>query len=95
MPKRNIPIWMSDGADDLENTHGSWRLQSIEWANSLKMREYDFHFRLGLSTHDSAQAAIDLPNRCSSGMNPLSSNSKALRKSRCASSVRFRISAKQ
>ena len=61
MPKRNIRIWMSDGADDLENAHGSWPLQNIQLANSLKMREYDFHFRFGLATHDSAQAAIDLP----------------------------------
>lgn len=61
LPKRNIRIWMSDGTDDLENTHGSWPLQNIQLANSLKMREYDFHFRFGLATHDGAQAAIDLP----------------------------------
>jgi enterochelin esterase-like enzyme len=61
MPKRNIRVWMSDGTDDLENAHGSWPLQNIQLANSLKMREYDFHFRFGLATHDSAQAAIDLP----------------------------------
>jgi len=60
-PKRNIRIWMSDGADDLENNHGSWPLQNIQLANSLKMREYDYHFRFGLATHDSAQAGIDLP----------------------------------
>jgi enterochelin esterase-like enzyme len=60
-PKRNIRIWMSDGADDLENDHGSWPLQNIQLANSLKMRGYDFHFRFGLATHDSAQAALDLP----------------------------------
>ncbi|MDQ2775503.1 MAG: alpha/beta hydrolase-fold protein [Acidobacteriota bacterium] len=61
MPKRNIRIWMSDGTDDLENAHGSWPLQNIQLANSLKMRDYDFHFRFGLATHDAAQAAIDLP----------------------------------
>ncbi|MFL6451103.1 MAG: alpha/beta hydrolase [Bryobacteraceae bacterium] len=61
LPKRNIRIWMSDGTDDLENNHGSWPLQNIQLANSLKMLEYDFHFRFGLATHDSAQAAIDLP----------------------------------
>ena len=61
MPKRNIRVWMSDGTDDLENNHGSWPLQNIQLANSLKMREYDFHFRFGLATHDAAQAAIDLP----------------------------------
>ena len=48
-------------SDDLENTHGSWPLQNIQLANSLKMREYDFHFRFGMATHDSSQAALDLP----------------------------------
>jgi enterochelin esterase family protein len=61
LPKRNIRVWMSDGTDDLENDHGSWPLQNIQLANSLKMRGYDFHFRFGSATHDSAQAAIDLP----------------------------------
>ena len=60
-PKRNIRVWMSDGSDDLENNHGSWPLQNIQLANSLKMREYDFHFRFGQATHDPAQAGIDLP----------------------------------
>ena len=60
-PKRNIRVWMSDGTDDLENTHGSWPLQNIQLANSLKMREYDFHFRFGLATHDQGQIGIDLP----------------------------------
>lgn len=60
-PKRNIRVWLSDGADDLENTHGSWPLQNIQLANSLKMREYDFHFRFGAAAHNSSQAALDLP----------------------------------
>jgi hypothetical protein len=47
--------------DDLENAHGSWPLQNIQLANSLKMREYDYHFRFGVATHDPAQVAIDLP----------------------------------
>jgi enterochelin esterase family protein len=60
-PKRNIRIWMSDGNDDLENEHGSWPMQNIQMANSLKMREYDFHFRFGTAAHGGAQAALDLP----------------------------------
>lgn len=60
-PKRNIRMWMSDGADDLENNHGSWPMQNIEMANSLKLREYDFHFRFGTAAHGGAQAALDLP----------------------------------
>src|SRR5579872_1815925 len=60
-PKRNIRVWMSDGADDLENTFGSWPMQNIQMANSLKLREYDFHFRFGSAAHGGAQATLDLP----------------------------------
>ena len=60
-PKRNIRVWMSDGHDDLENEHGSWPMQNIEMANSLKLKEYDFHFRFGLAAHGGAQAGLDLP----------------------------------
>ncbi len=60
-PKRNIRMWMSDGADDLENNHGSWPMQAIQMANSLKLRAYDFHFRFGTAAHGGAQAALDLP----------------------------------
>lgn len=60
-PKHNIRIWMSDGSDDLENQFGSWPMQNIQMANSLKLREYDFHFRFGTAAHGGAQAALDLP----------------------------------
>jgi enterochelin esterase-like enzyme len=60
-PKRNIRIWMSDGSDDLENNHGSWPMQNIQMANSLKFREYDFHFRFGTAAHGGAQQALDMP----------------------------------
>ncbi|MBZ5620024.1 MAG: esterase [Acidobacteriia bacterium] len=60
-PKRNIRVWMSDGSDDLENEHGSWPMQNIQMANSLKRQEYDFHFRFGTAAHGGAQASLDLP----------------------------------
>jgi enterochelin esterase family protein len=60
-PKRNIRVWMSDGSDDLENDHGSWPLQNIQLANSLKMKDYDFHFRFGTAAHGGAQASLDMP----------------------------------
>ncbi len=64
-PKRNIRVWMSDGSDDLENTHGSWPMQNIQMANSLKLRDYDFHFRFGTAAHGGAQGALDLPESLS------------------------------
>jgi enterochelin esterase family protein len=60
-PKKNIRIWQSDGMEDLENQFGSWPLQAIQLANSLKMRGYDFHFRFGEAAHNGAQAGLDLP----------------------------------
>jgi enterochelin esterase family protein len=60
-PKRNIRVWLSDGAGDLENNHGSWPLQNIQMANSLKMTGYDYHFRFDESAHNSSREAVDLP----------------------------------
>ncbi len=59
--KRDIRVWMSDGAGDLENDHGSWPMQNIQMANSLKLKDYDFHFRFGTAAHGGAQAGLDLP----------------------------------
>ncbi|MEZ5351995.1 MAG: alpha/beta hydrolase-fold protein [Bryobacteraceae bacterium] len=49
--KRNIRVWLQDGAGDLENNHGSWPAQNIAMANSLKMKGYDFHFSWGNGSH--------------------------------------------
>lgn len=50
--KRNIRVWLQDGANDLENNHGSWPLQNIQMANSLKLKDYDFHLSWGHGTHN-------------------------------------------
>jgi enterochelin esterase family protein len=50
-PKRNIRVWLQEGSGDLENDHGSWPLQNIAMANSLKMRGFDYHFSWGNGTH--------------------------------------------
>ncbi len=60
-PKKNIRIWQSDGVEDIENQFGSWPMQAVQFANSLKMKGYDYHFRLGEAAHNSSQAALDLP----------------------------------
>ena len=59
--KRNIRVWMEDGAEDLENSSGSWPLQNIQLANSLKMREYDFRFVFGNAQHNTAHGDSLLP----------------------------------
>jgi enterochelin esterase-like enzyme len=64
-PKRNIRVWLQDGSEDLENDHGSWPLQNIQMANSLKMREYDFHFSWGGGSHNAAHGNAELPQELS------------------------------
>ena len=61
-PKRNIRVWLQDGAEDQENErYGSWPLANIRMANSLKLKDYDFHFSFGKGTHNSGQGAAEFP----------------------------------
>ncbi|MFN7936923.1 MAG: alpha/beta hydrolase-fold protein [Bryobacteraceae bacterium] len=60
-PKRNIRTWLQDGSQDLENNHGSWPLQNIQMANSLKMRDYDFHLSWGNGSHSGAHGSAEFP----------------------------------
>ncbi|MGA2729481.1 MAG: alpha/beta hydrolase-fold protein [Terracidiphilus sp.] len=61
-PKRNIRVWLQDGANDMENAkYGSWPLANIRMANSLKTRGYDFHFSFGKGTHNSGHGAAEFP----------------------------------
>ncbi len=61
-PKRNIRVWLQDGANDLENNHGSWPLQNLQMANSLKLMGYDFHLSFGTGTHNGAQFNAQEPD---------------------------------
>jgi enterochelin esterase family protein len=63
--KRNIRVWLQDGSEDLENDFGSWPLQNIQLANSLKMKDYDFHLTFGNGTHNGADANAQLPESLS------------------------------
>lgn len=61
-PKRNIRVWLQDGANDQENDrYGSWPLANIRMANALKLKGYDFHFSFGKGTHNSAHGAAEFP----------------------------------
>src|SRR5579872_822416 len=61
-PKRNIRVWMQDGANDQENDrYGSWPLANIRLANALKLRDYDFHFSFGHGTHNGGHGASEFP----------------------------------
>ena len=50
-----------DGSEDMEAGSGSWPLQNIQMANSLKIKGYDFHFSFGTGTHNHAQNNSEMP----------------------------------
>jgi enterochelin esterase family protein len=52
---------MQDGSEDQEAGSGSWPLQSIQMANSLKLKGYDFHFTYGTGTHNHSQSNSEMP----------------------------------
>ncbi len=61
-PKRNLRVWLQDGAEDQENSHyGSWPLANIRLANALKLTGHDFHFSFGKGTHNSGHGAAEFP----------------------------------
>jgi enterochelin esterase family protein len=60
-PKRNLRVWLQDGYNDAENEHGSWPLQNLQMANSLKLRGYDFHLSFGSGTHNPAHGDAEAP----------------------------------
>jgi enterochelin esterase family protein len=60
-PKRNIRVWLQDGAEDLEIRYGSWPLANLRLANALKLQEYDFHLSFGKGTHNSGHGAAEFP----------------------------------
>lgn len=60
-PRKNLRVWLSDGSEDAENAHGSWPLQNIQMANSLKMQGYDFRFSFGNGSHHGAHGAAEAP----------------------------------
>jgi enterochelin esterase family protein len=59
--KRNIRVWLQDGAEDLENRFGSWPFANLAMANSLKFRDYDYRFSFGYGGHNQSQGAAELP----------------------------------
>ena len=62
---RNIRVWLQGGSEDLENSHGSWPLQNIQLANSLKLMGYDFHFSYGDGSHSPARGYAEMPESLS------------------------------
>lgn len=59
--KRNIRVWLQDGAQDLDVQPGNWPMANIAMADALKFKGYDYHFSFGVGEHNNAQGAAELP----------------------------------
>src|SRR5687767_10072759 len=61
-PRRPIRIFMQDGANDLDNQHGSWWLANQTLARSLAFAGYDYKFEQGQGFHSSSHMRAILPD---------------------------------
>jgi enterochelin esterase family protein len=60
--KKPIRVFLQDGANDLDNLHGSWPLSNHEMAASLKFKGYDYKFEFGTEGHNGKHGAAILPD---------------------------------
>jgi enterochelin esterase family protein len=60
--KKPIRIFLQDGANDLDNLHGSWPLANQEMAAALKFSDYDYKFEFGDGGHNGKHGGSLLPD---------------------------------
>jgi enterochelin esterase-like enzyme len=56
-----IRVFLQDGANDLDNLHGSWPLANQEMAAALKFAKYDYRFEFGDGGHNGKHGGAILP----------------------------------
>lgn len=61
-PKRDIRVFLQDGANDLDNVHGSWPLANQQMAKSLAFAGYDYKFEFGQGFHSGRHGQAILPD---------------------------------
>ncbi len=61
-PRKPIRIFMQDGANDLDNTSGSWWLANQTLARSFAFAGYDYRFEQGLGFHNNNHMRAILPD---------------------------------
>jgi enterochelin esterase family protein len=59
--RKPIRVFLQEGANDLDNVHGSWPLANQEMAASLKFAKYDYRFEYGDGGHNDKHGGALLP----------------------------------
>ncbi len=60
--RKNIRVFLQDGANDLDNLHGNWPLANNQMAAALKFSKYDFGFVFGEGGHNGRHGGAILPD---------------------------------
>jgi len=60
--RKPIRVFLQDGANDLDNVHGSWPLGNQQMAAALKYQGYDFMFEFGKGGHNGKHGGAILPD---------------------------------
>ena len=61
-PRKPIRVFMQDGANDLDNQHGSWWLANQTLARSFAFVGYDYKFEQGQGFHSANHMRAILPD---------------------------------
>lgn len=59
--RKPLRVFLQDGANDLDNVHGSWPLANQEMAAALKFAKYDYRFEYGDGGHNGKHGGAILP----------------------------------
>jgi len=57
-----IRVFLQDGSNDLDNTHGNWPLANQQMAKALQFKDYDYKFVLGKGFHSGKHGTAILPD---------------------------------
>jgi enterochelin esterase family protein len=60
--KRDIRVFLQDGENDLDNSHGNWWLSNLQMEKALKFRDYDYKFVGGKGEHNGKHGGVILPD---------------------------------
>lgn len=60
--RKPIRVFLQDGANDLNNLHGSWPLANQEMAAALGFAGYDYKFEFGTGAHNGKHGGAILPD---------------------------------
>lgn len=61
-PRKPIRVFLQEGSNDLNNTHGDWPLGNLQLAGSLAFMGYDHRLVLGDGAHNDRHGAAILPD---------------------------------